>query len=175
MIELLITIAIIGILASLVLVALNSSRNRAQDAQRKSNAHNLDAALARFYLDKSGYPADTNSEVADGIDIEAADNTCGEPLQSALVIGGHLSSGSTCQEIASNPQRYATSASVNGVATDYSIGWQLSARSDEPISTGNGTYQADGSGAVDTGGAINFTLDGPFEDGAYVFVTYGPQ
>ena len=59
LIELLVVIAIIGILASVVLVSLNSARSKARDAQRKSDITNISLALEMYYDDQSTpqYPA----------------------------------------------------------------------------------------------------------------------
>lgn len=56
LIELLVVIAIIGILSSVVLVSLNSARQKARDAQRKSNAQALVSAIA-LYSDAFANPA----------------------------------------------------------------------------------------------------------------------
>lgn len=53
LIELLIVIAIIGILSATVLVALNSAREKAQDARRKSDLAQIVRAL-HLYNDKYG-------------------------------------------------------------------------------------------------------------------------
>jgi len=53
LVELLIVIAIIGILSSVVLMSLNQARNKAQDARRKSDLAQIVRSL-NFYYDKYG-------------------------------------------------------------------------------------------------------------------------
>ena len=57
LVELLVVIAIIGILASVVLVSLNSARGKARDARRISDAHQLSLALENYYDAFGSYPA----------------------------------------------------------------------------------------------------------------------
>ena len=63
LIELLVVIAIIGVLASIILVALNSARNKGNDAKVKSNLASLRTQAAVYF--------DTNEKYA-----VAANNTC---------------------------------------------------------------------------------------------------
>ena len=49
LVELLVVIAIIGILASVVLVSLNSARGKARDARRISDLHQISLALENYY------------------------------------------------------------------------------------------------------------------------------
>ena len=60
LIELLVVIAIIGILSAIGLVSLNGAREKARDAQRKSDLAQIRTALALYYDDhNSQYPTST--------------------------------------------------------------------------------------------------------------------
>jgi len=56
LIELLVVIAIIGILASVVLVALNSSRVKARDVRRLSDLRQITTAIELYYNQYGHYP-----------------------------------------------------------------------------------------------------------------------
>ncbi len=56
LIELLVVISIIALLSSIVLVALNSSRQKARDAKRVSDMNQLAKAFELFFNDKHSYP-----------------------------------------------------------------------------------------------------------------------
>ncbi len=56
LIELLVVIAIIGLLASIVLLALNSARAKSRDATRLADAEELRTADELYYDDQGGYP-----------------------------------------------------------------------------------------------------------------------
>lgn len=61
LIELLVVIAIISILATLLVANFNAGRERARDAQRKSDLKNIQTALRLFYNDKTVYPVTTGA------------------------------------------------------------------------------------------------------------------
>lgn len=56
LIELLVVIAIIGLLASVVLVSLNTARGKARDVKRISDLHQIILALEMYYDDNGYYP-----------------------------------------------------------------------------------------------------------------------
>lgn len=66
LIELLVVISLIGILATLVLANMNSARERARDATRKSDLRNMQTALRLYYNDNGRYPAGTSTMTACG-------------------------------------------------------------------------------------------------------------
>ena len=63
LIELLVVIAIIGVLASILLVSVNSARSRGRDTKRVGDVRNLTLALEMYYDAIGQYP-DTLSTLA---------------------------------------------------------------------------------------------------------------
>ena len=66
LIELLIVIAVIGILSSVVLVSLNTAREKARDAQRVANVNQIANAIALYELDNSVPPGEDGVEYVNG-------------------------------------------------------------------------------------------------------------
>ena len=56
LIELLVVTAIIGLLASIVLVALNTVRGKARDAKRRADLRQLSNAVELYFNDNQSYP-----------------------------------------------------------------------------------------------------------------------
>ncbi len=65
LIELLVVIAIIGILSSIVLVSLNSARQKGRDARRVGDLKQIQLAAGLYYNDESSYPP-TLGDLVDG-------------------------------------------------------------------------------------------------------------
>ena len=65
LIELLVVIAIIGILATIVLVSLNSARQKARDTRRISDMRQISLALEMYYDDHTAYPGDSENATCD--------------------------------------------------------------------------------------------------------------
>jgi type II secretion system protein G len=57
LIELLVVIAIIGLLATIVLISLNSARSKARNARTKGDIHQIILALELYYDDNGSYPS----------------------------------------------------------------------------------------------------------------------
>lgn len=70
LVELLVVVSIIGILTTLVVANLNSARERARDASRKSDLRNIQTALRLYYNDIGSFPA------ASAGDIVGCDGPC---------------------------------------------------------------------------------------------------
>ena len=64
LIELLVVIAIIGLLASIVLVSLNTARQKARDVRRISDLRQVALALEMYYDDNTSYPSVTGCSAA---------------------------------------------------------------------------------------------------------------
>ncbi len=56
LIELLVVIAIIGLLASVVLLSLNSARAKSRDAKRVSDVRQIASAMELYFNDNNAYP-----------------------------------------------------------------------------------------------------------------------
>lgn len=63
LVELLVVIAIIGILASVVLVSLNTARSKSRDARRVADVRQLSLALENYYDDNLVYPNQATGNV----------------------------------------------------------------------------------------------------------------
>ncbi|MBI3626495.1 prepilin-type N-terminal cleavage/methylation domain-containing protein [Candidatus Uhrbacteria bacterium] len=68
LVELLVVVAIIGLLSTLAVVALGNARQKARDAKRVADMKQIQTALELYFTDQNGYP----SAVAAGIDLGIA-------------------------------------------------------------------------------------------------------
>jgi len=66
LIELLVVIAIIGVLTTIAVVALGDARGKARDTKRVTDVSGINTALALYYADSNGYPADVDVELGTG-------------------------------------------------------------------------------------------------------------
>jgi len=73
LIELLVVIAIIGILATIVMVSLNTARAKARDARRISDVRQLQLALQMYYDSIGSYPTALSLMVPTYISAEPFD------------------------------------------------------------------------------------------------------
>ena len=78
LIELLVVIAIIGLLASVVLLALNSAREKSREAKRLADIRQLASAFELYYNDNNAYPTQATvggGVLANGLFTSAPSNT----------------------------------------------------------------------------------------------------
>jgi general secretion pathway protein G len=61
LVELLVVVAIIGILAAISVVSLNTARARARDSRRVADVRQIQTALELYYNDMGTYPASLSS------------------------------------------------------------------------------------------------------------------
>lgn len=139
-IELLVVVAIIGMLGAVVLSALSTSRAKSYDTQRVSDVKQLQNALQLYYNDYKRYPTTLNPDLLVPLYIKAipADPRTGADYQYAA-----LGSGTRC--------------------SDYHLGATL-----ETVASGAGVLSNDfdstGSGATCTGSAADFSGTDPVYD-----------
>ena len=109
LIELLIVIAIIGVLSSLLMANFVGVRERARDAQRKSDLRQIQSALEIYRADNSIYPTTTEFPA-----------TCGPDSGSALTITTAGTTTTYMQKIPCDPLEnpYAYSSATG---SEYSI------------------------------------------------------
>lgn len=76
LIELLVVVAIIGVLSALLMSNFVGVRQRARDAQRKSDVRQLQSALELYRADVGAYPSSaTLSTCGNGVSFKSQDNT----------------------------------------------------------------------------------------------------
>lgn len=93
LIELLVVIAIIGLLASVVLLSLNSARAKSRDAKRLADVRQIASAMELYFNDSGAYPAATAQLVPNYIGVwplyptPVTDGTCASTFSSYALSG----------------------------------------------------------------------------------------
>jgi type II secretory pathway pseudopilin PulG len=83
-----VVIAIIGLLSTLSIVALNQARARSRDARRLADIRQVQTALEMYYNDQNGYPA----TVANGTPIASSTTV----YMNAVPVPPTPADGATC-------------------------------------------------------------------------------
>ena len=113
LIELLIVIAIIGILASIILVSLNTARGRAYVASFKSTSNNMRPAIATYCVDGTGADIETAIPFPSGSRAiyTSSGSGCHEDGTFSVTVHGDNSTSLECQGISTVTERGISFAS----------------------------------------------------------------
>lgn len=130
LIELLVVIAIIGILAAMVLVAVNGARAKARDAKRKSDLRNIKTSLALYMSDNEQYPA---AAADDTWEVITANLT-------AALVPSYMKTLPADPQI-TNAYQYASHNNTSGTPTEFALTGELenTSDSDKGAATQDGT------------------------------------
>ncbi|HUD21140.1 MAG TPA: type II secretion system protein [Candidatus Saccharimonadales bacterium] len=174
LIEMLIVIAIIGVLATIGIVLMAGARTKATDTQIKNHGHDMANAVAQYYQDNNTYPI---VDAVGGTTIVQGDpNTDGD--QAIPPVSQYSNAG----EVSDIYNHSGTDAKYvsDDVGSQYATAWTLKSGSETPVTTGSGVYEITGAdgGTVTPGNSSTYDLTGMqvLDNGATrAFVTYGPQ
>lgn len=119
-IELLIVIAIIGLLATISIVALNGARQKGRDAKRIGDIRQVQTALELYFNDRDAYPVAAEAIVLGSANARVLCDTAAG-FQATTTGCGKVYMGI----VPSNPLPGGVNYSYTGTATTYSIGFSL--------------------------------------------------
>lgn len=124
LIELLVVIAIIGLLASVVLLALNSARAKARDAKRLADVRQMSSAFEQYFNDNSSYPS-----ASSGLPVGLVPNYIGVLPEAPLPADGPCaatpqSNTYTYQQLSGGTQ-YSYSFCIGNVTGGLSAGYHV--------------------------------------------------
>lgn len=121
LVELLVIVAIIGVLAAIVIVALNSARVRARDARRQSDITSLQSALELYNDANNGYPKhDCNTNVAGVPDAQG--EACAATFNSMI---GDLTGAGFLQSGAPTDPNDDAGTNSSGTDSDFWYGYDV--------------------------------------------------
>jgi len=120
-IELLIVIAIIGLLATISIVSLNGARLKGRDAARLGNIKQMQTALEMYYNDQGRYPVSATAIVLGSATAKKLCSTAAAGFVATCVAPAITYMGN----VQPNPTPNGTAFSYTGTASTYAITFTL--------------------------------------------------
>ena len=134
LIELLIVIAIIGLLSTIITVAMGNARLKARDAKRMSDLKQIQTALELYYTDQNAYPAGNSIQLGSAnyacLNLVSGFTTAGCPNAFMATVPVDPSNNNYLYTAASST--YTVSATLEGTVNGLSGGIVLSPTSIGP-------------------------------------------
>ena len=162
LIELLVVIAIIGVLASIVLAALNQARNKGADAAIKGNLAGTRTQAELYYDTSSGYSTSAGVPfvATDATTAGAADGACAT-ANSIFAVASSPSINAAIAAAAKASGGKAKCAAGAGTNPGAFTSWAVSVpckQTDCGVTGGVGTWCVDSTGASKNGAATGGAL-----------------
>lgn len=135
LLEMLVVIALIGVLAAVILISVNSARAKARDARRAADFHQMQVALGLYFDLNDGYPRYDSGAVTCTNGWAAANVTyqnCWDDLQTKLT--PYMARLPLDPLSASNPITYAYQYQARNAGKGYVLVFQP-----ETVSIGTGS------------------------------------
>ncbi len=109
LIELMVVIAIIGVLASIIVAGLSNAKASGRDARRISDIKNIQISLALYYNDNNKYPVDIYQNAPVGLVGTYMSKVPNDPSgtgNTPYTYVGITASGNNCNNINTPPIKY---------------------------------------------------------------------
>lgn len=127
LIELIIAVAVVGLLSLLVMIAVNNARQKPRNAKRLADVQQMQRSLELYYNDNGSYPTVATPVVLGSAGYTALcgsggfSSACaGTPYLSFIPEAPLPPDGNCTDAVGSNPYTYV-SGSTNGISRSYSI------------------------------------------------------
>ncbi len=126
LIELLVVIAIIGLLASVVLLALNSARAKSRDAKRLADIRQIASAMELYFNDVNGYPTLSTPGTFTSGNLNVATKAPLSPTYIGQLPAAPSPADGTCASTGANSNEYWMFANSTGATQSLTNSYNIS-------------------------------------------------